>query len=167
MSREKQDEWKRTQLRIPNSQYELVNDYAESKDLSLNSAILDLINIGLDIVDRGQPPSNIKIYHLSNGIKRVVYGKLVNSFDLDYKNPNLSELREDIEYCLEIMKNSPKLMDRFKFFNKNVFPYQGNNHIDIVDDGVGSLNWLIIEDHLTDKYMKNLHPDFEPNNKDL
>lgn len=157
MNREKQEEWKRTQLRMPPEQYELINDYANAKGLSLNSAILALIDVGIDIVDRGQLPANIKVFHLSNGIKRIVYGKLANAFELDYKNPNLSELRDDIEDSLTLLNNSGKLKDRFMFLNKNVLVHQGNNHIDVVDDGVGSLNWLIVEDHITDKYMEQLH----------
>lgn len=31
MNREKQEEWKRTQLRMPPDQYELVTDYANTK----------------------------------------------------------------------------------------------------------------------------------------
>lgn len=55
MSREKQDEWKRTQLRIPHDQYEAVMVYAEKNNLSLNSAILDLIDKGLDYEDKFNP----------------------------------------------------------------------------------------------------------------
>ena len=159
MSREKQEEWKRTQLRMPTEQYELVTDYANAKGLSLNSAILELIDVAIDIVDRGQLPANIKVFHLSNGMKRVIYGKLANAFELDYKNPNLTELKDDIQDSLTLLSSSGKLKDRFMFLNKNVLVYQGDNHIDVVDDGVGSLNWIIVEDHITDKYMEQLHSD--------
>lgn len=90
-------------------------------------------------------------------MKRVIYGKLANAFELDYKNPNLTELKDDIQDSLTLLSSSGKLKDRFMFLNKNVLVYQGNNHIDVVDDGVGSLNWLIVEDHVTDKYMEQLH----------
>lgn len=42
-----QDEWKRTQLRMPQEQYQAVTDYAKDNNLSLNSAILDLVDKGL------------------------------------------------------------------------------------------------------------------------
>ncbi|MFA3129756.1 hypothetical protein KWG22_17240 [Acinetobacter pittii] len=42
-----QDDWKRTQLRMPQEQYQSVVDYAERNNLSLNSAILELMDIGL------------------------------------------------------------------------------------------------------------------------
>lgn len=48
MSREKQDEWKRTQVRMPQDQYEDVTKYAVQHSFSLNSALLDLINKGLE-----------------------------------------------------------------------------------------------------------------------
>lgn len=147
-----QDSWKRTQVRMPHEQYDAIIDYAQNKDISLNSAILELIDKGLAVsINRGVPPANIRIYHLSNGIKRVVFGKLVGSFDIDYTNPDLKELKDDIEYCLDILRNTGSLTQRFMFFNKNVFVYEGGHHLDIVDDGVGSLNWLIVEDHWTEK----------------
>ncbi|UWY71004.1 hypothetical protein [Acinetobacter baumannii] len=37
MSREKQDDWKRTQVRMPQDQYDDVVNYAEQNNLSLNS----------------------------------------------------------------------------------------------------------------------------------
>lgn len=42
-----QDEWKRTQLRMPQEQYQAIVDYAKDNNISLNSAILDLIDKGL------------------------------------------------------------------------------------------------------------------------
>lgn len=30
---------------------------------------------------------------------------------------------------------------------KDIFVYQGSNYLDIVNNGVGSLNWLIVEGH--------------------
>lgn len=42
-----QDEWKRTQVRMPQEQYQAVTDYAKDNNLSLNSAILDLVDKGL------------------------------------------------------------------------------------------------------------------------
>lgn len=42
-----QDDWKRTQVRVPQEQYQAIIEYAESKNISLNSAILDLMEVGL------------------------------------------------------------------------------------------------------------------------
>ncbi|MGC0293079.1 hypothetical protein ACPIMS_18545 [Acinetobacter baumannii] len=41
-----QDEWKRTQIRIPQDQYDAIVDYAEKNNLSLNTAMLDLMEKG-------------------------------------------------------------------------------------------------------------------------
>ncbi len=152
-----QDDWKRTQVRMPQEQYEAIVEYAAEHDLSLNSAMIELMDKGLTVAGRYATPSNIRIYRLKNGMKRVVFGKLVNSFDIDYTNPDLTELKGDIQYCLEILANTGSLKDRFMFFNKKVAVHEGGNHLDIIDDGVGSLNWLIVEDHHTQEYMDQLH----------
>jgi len=39
------------------------------------------------------------------------------------------------------------LSKKLAFFNKDVYVHKGGSHIDVVDNGVGSLNWLIVEDH--------------------
>ena len=152
-----QDNWKRTQVRIPQDQYDDIVAYAENNELSLNSAMLELMENGIKVAESRVNPEDIdiKIIKLKNGMKRLVYGKLLKAFDLDYTQ-DLDSLKSDIEFSLERLYES-SLLKRLSFFNKKVFVYQGNNHLDIVDDGVGSLNWLIVEDHITDEYMENLH----------
>ncbi|USE84365.1 hypothetical protein [Acinetobacter tibetensis] len=41
-----QDDWKRTQVRMPQEQYESLMDYAEKNNLSLNTAMLELMDLG-------------------------------------------------------------------------------------------------------------------------
>ena len=43
-----QEDWKRTQIRMPQEQYQAVVDYAEKNNLSLNSAVLELLDKALD-----------------------------------------------------------------------------------------------------------------------
>lgn len=92
----------------------------------------------------------VKVVNLK-GIKRVISGELLSVIDVDYTQ-SLSELKTDIEYAL------PKLVDYNKskkriFFsdNRTVKNYarvhEGSHHLDVVDDGVGSLGWLRVEDH--------------------
>ena len=84
----------------------------------------------------------IKVVNLSDKEKRIIYGELADQFDLDYSQ-ELGKLKRDIEFALSVLERSqPKL-----FAKKNVRVYEGGHHLDIIDDGVGSLNWLIIEDH--------------------
>ena len=151
-----QDEWKRTQIRIPQDQYDDIVAYAENKEISLNTAMIELMDNGLKAAESRVDPEDldIRIIKLKNGMKRLVYGKLLKAFDLDYTQ-DLDSLKVDIELSLKRLYES-SLLKRLAFFNKNVFVYQGDNHLDIVNDGVGSLNWLIVEDHITDKYMENL-----------
>ncbi|WP_428980030.1 Arc family DNA-binding protein [Acinetobacter modestus] len=99
--------------------------------------------------------ADVRIIPLRNGKKRVIYGKLLNTLDLDYTQ-ELSRLRDDIHLSLEVLSNS-SFWNSLKFFNKEVLVYQGDNHIDVVDNGEGSLGWLRVEDHITDEYMENLH----------
>lgn len=47
-----QDEWKRTQVRMPQEQYQAIVDYASDNKMSLNSAIIDLVDKGLNPVDQ-------------------------------------------------------------------------------------------------------------------
>ncbi|MEB4802177.1 hypothetical protein QR556_14540 [Acinetobacter soli] len=42
-----QDDWKRTQVRMPQKQYEALMNYAEKNNLSLNTAMLELMDLGL------------------------------------------------------------------------------------------------------------------------
>lgn len=152
-----QDEWKRTQIRIPQDQYDEIVAYAENKEISLNTAMIELMDNGLKAAESRVDPEDldIRIIKLKNGMKRLVYGKLLKAFDLDYTQ-DLDSLKVDIELSLKRLYES-SLLKRLAFFNKNVFVYQGDNHLDIVNDGVGSLNWLIVEDHITDEFMENFH----------
>lgn len=142
-----QDDWKRTQIRMPQEQYEDIVAYAENKEISLNTAMIELMNNGLMVAESRVDPEDIdiKIIKLANGKKRLVYGKLLKAFDLDYTQ-DLTSLKADIELSLKRLYES-SLIQRLAFFNKSVFVHQGSSHLDIVDDGVGSLNWLIVEDH--------------------
>lgn len=47
-----QDDWKRTQVRMPQEQYQLVVNHANDNKMSLNSAIIDLIDKGLQPTDQ-------------------------------------------------------------------------------------------------------------------
>lgn len=46
-----QDEWKRTQIRIPKDIYDSIVEYAEKNNLSLNTAMLELMDKGLSTVE--------------------------------------------------------------------------------------------------------------------
>ncbi|OFT02810.1 hypothetical protein HMPREF3107_02655 [Neisseria sp. HMSC31F04] len=84
----------------------------------------------------------IKVLKLSSNEKRIIYGEMVDQFDLDYSQ-ELDKLKQDIEFALSVLRKlQPKL-----FSKKNVHVYEGGHHLDIINNGVGSLGWLIIEDH--------------------
>lgn len=54
MKHPNQDNWKRTQVRMPQEQYQLVVNYANDNNMSLNSAIIDLVDKGLQPTDLTQ-----------------------------------------------------------------------------------------------------------------
>ena len=43
-----QDDWKRTQVRMPQAQYKAIMEHAEHNNLSLNTAMLELMDKGLN-----------------------------------------------------------------------------------------------------------------------
>ena len=57
-----QDEWKRTQLRVPQDDYNKIVEYAELNKMSLNTAILNLIDIGLNTAAAKMKTTGRSIY---------------------------------------------------------------------------------------------------------
>lgn len=79
-----------------------------------------------------------------DGRRRIIYGPLACVFDLDFSQESLSTLGQQIQFTLDNLKRSvPEA-----FAGKKVRVYQGNNHLDVVEDGVGSMGWIVVEDHL-------------------
>ena len=90
---------------------------------------------------------SIMVIPFDDGVRRVVYGDLVDEFDLDYTQ-SLEELEIDVELALEALSKSESLLDKLRQLGNDVVVVRGNSHIDIVDDGKGSMGWLTIEDHI-------------------
>lgn len=70
-----QDEWKRTQIRIPKDVYDAIVEYAERNNLSLNTAMLELIDKGLStqdgpVVIMSQNDSNL-FGRMLEGLKQI------------------------------------------------------------------------------------------------
>lgn len=78
---------------------------------------------------------------------RIVYGPLTTVFDIDYAALPLAELREVIELALlSLDRMVPNL-----FKGKSIRVYEGGNHLDIINEGVGTMGWLTVEDHVRAK----------------
>lgn len=89
----------------------------------------------------------IKVVNLPNGEKRIISGKLLEQFDLDYTQ-ELSQLKSDIEFALSVLERKKSLWENLlSFSDKDIIVYQGGHHLDIVENGKGSLGWLTVEDH--------------------
>ncbi|MGQ1273677.1 hypothetical protein ACT43X_18835 (plasmid) [Acinetobacter baumannii] len=93
----------------------------------------------------------IKVINL-DGIKRVVTGDLLKEIDVDYTQ-SLSDLKADIEFILEPIIDiyQSRLVNRLPLTKKiknEIFVYEGANHLDIVENGIGSLGLLFVQDNL-------------------
>ena len=143
-------------VRMPQELKDKIAESAKELNRSMNADIVARLEESFLRNESSAPSrSEVKIFHLKNGKKRVVYGKLLNNLSLDYTQ-DLSQLRDDIHLSLEVLSGS-SFWNSLKFFNKEVVVYKGDNHIDVVDNGEGSLGWLRVEDHITDEYMEKLH----------
>lgn len=89
----------------------------------------------------------IKVLNLPNGDKRIVFGKFLEQFDLDYTQ-DLDKIKRDIQFALSAIERNPRFFaDLFDVKNHNVRVFQDNHHIDIIDeDKKISLGWLTVED---------------------
>lgn len=142
-------------MRMTQDLKDKIVESAKEHNRSMNADIVARLEDSFLKKDVSSPArSDVKIVHLANGKKRVIYGKLINNFSLDYTQ-ELDQLRDDIHLSLEVLSGS-SFWNSLKFFNKDVLVYKGDNHIDVVDNGKKSLGWLIVEDHITDEYMENL-----------
>ncbi|RXS93942.1 Arc family DNA-binding protein [Acinetobacter junii] len=143
-------------LRLPQELKDKIAESAKELNRSMNADIVARLEESFLRNESSVPPrSEVKIFHLKNGKKRVVYGKLLNNLSLDYTQ-ELDQLRDDIHLSLEVLSGS-SFWNSLKFFNKEVIVYKGDNHIDVVDNGEGSLGWLRVEDHYTNEYMENVN----------
>nr|KAB1665061.1 hypothetical protein F8B05_19340 [Acinetobacter baumannii] len=89
-----------------------------------------------------------------NGSKtvRIVEGKLLNDFMIDYSKP-LGEIKDELEQLLDYwnIEYSEYIKSQLGYFPRveEIIVYEGSNHIDIVLKGKGTLGWLSVKDHFT------------------
>ena len=74
-----------------------------------------------------------------NNVMRVVRGPLASAIQLNYEQSDLPSLEKQLEFAL-IALNFPQIMAEVKI-------YRGGSHLDLIQDGVGSLGWLFVADH--------------------
>lgn len=78
------------------------------------------------------------------GIIRTVSGPLAGVLDIDYAGGPLSHVKARVELALRVLEQTAYEA----YESRDIQVYQGGNHLDIVDNGVGSTGWLTIADHL-------------------
>ena len=141
-------------LRVPPELKKQIEESAENNNRSQSAEMVARLEdsfLASDSTSNSQ--ADIKIIPLHNGRKRVIYGKLLNTLDLDYTQP-LSDLKIDIELALATLSRS-SIWKAFQFLTKDVIVANGNNHLNIVDNGKKSLGWLVVEDHYVSTSKKS------------
>lgn len=133
-------------LRLSSELKDKISKSAKELNRSMNSDIVARLEESfLEASGTSNSQADIKIIPLRDGKKRVIYGKLLNTLDLDYTQ-SLSDLKIDIELALATLSRS-SIWKAFQFLTKDVIVAKGNNHLNIVDNGKKSLGWLVVEDH--------------------
>jgi hypothetical protein len=90
-----QDDWKRTQIRMPQDQYESLMNYAEQNNLSLNTAMIELMELGLKSKFEGKSG-------------RSIYFNDLNCIE-DYENEPLMERQVRCEKLIsEVFYENPQ-----------------------------------------------------------
>lgn len=120
-----------THADMPHAKWEKLKNYLNINDKGFKMTV--------GIFDLGVP-----------NMRRVVSGSLAASLALDWTKP-LAELQKDVQLALETLSETQGFFKNLIMFGtKNVIVHRGNNHIDIVDDRKGSLNWLFVGDTYID-----------------
>jgi len=141
-------------LRLPQELKEKISESAKELNRSMNADIVARLEESfLSSISNTNSQADIKIILLRDGKKRVIYGKLLNTLDLDYTQ-SLSDLKVDIELALETLSRS-SIWKALQFLTKDVIVAQGNNHLNIVDNGKKGLGWLVVEDHYVSTSKKS------------
>ncbi|QCO22284.1 Arc family DNA-binding protein [Acinetobacter cumulans] len=133
-------------LRLPQELKDKIAESAKELNRSMNADIVSRLEESFEgSASNTNSQADLRIIPLHDGKKRVIYGKLLNTLDLDYTQ-SLSDLKVDIELALETLSRS-SIWNALQFLTKDVIVAQGNNHLNIVDNGKKGLGWLVVEDH--------------------
>lgn len=141
-------------LRVPPELKKQIEESAENNNRSQSAEMVARLEDSfVASVSADNSQADIKIIPLRDGKKRVIYGKLLNTLDLDYTQ-SLSDLKVDIELALETLSRS-SIWKALQFLTKDVIVAKGNNHLNIVDNGKKGLGWLVVEDHYVSTSKKS------------
>lgn len=131
-------------LRLPHALKTTIEERAQRNHRTINGEVLFLLE---QAINHTYSQHDVRVINMRNGYKRLIYGKLINQIDVDYTQ-DLSQLKTDIELALETLRRT-SLKHKISFLTKDVLVNQGGHHIDVVDNGKGSLDWIVIEDHFS------------------
>lgn len=123
---------------------------SKSKDATLIDLLESLPNLKLWIIKQLKKENAMKIKVIKvPGGRRLIKGKYADIFEFDYTQ-SLEMLQKDIELAIPTLLENLSMLDNIAV-SGDILVYRGNNHIDIVLDGKGSLGWLKIEHHQDDE----------------
>lgn len=131
-------------IRLSQELKEFIEEQAKLNHRTLNAEIVFRLEESKKTLPQFDQ-TEVKVIDLKNGRRRLIFGKYIHVLGLDYTK-NLTDLKKDIDLSLSALSRS-SFKHRLSFITKDVYVHKGNNHIDVVDNGKGSLGWLRIEDH--------------------
>lgn len=131
-------------IRLSQELKEFIEEQAKFNHRTLNAEIVFRLEQSKSPLTQSSQ-AEVKVIDLKNGYRRLIFGKYINILGLDYTQ-NLTDLKKDIDLSLSALSRS-SFKNRLSFLTKEVYVHQGGSHIDVVDNGKGSLGWLRIEDH--------------------
>lgn len=67
-----QEDWKRTQVRMPQPLYNALQNYAKENELSLNSAMLTLCELGLEKANNEVKSNEIDWIQMRNDVSAIL-----------------------------------------------------------------------------------------------
>lgn len=113
---------------MPYAKWQMLKEYLKINDnIGIKTSVL--------VLDLGVP-----------NVRRVISGSLANTFSLEWTKP-LEELAKDAELAIDALRRTQGFLKNLIMFGgKDIRVHRGSNHIDIVEDGKGSLNWLFVGD---------------------
>ncbi|RUS68267.1 hypothetical protein CUZ56_00755 [Saezia sanguinis] len=126
---------------IPQRIIAAIDNYVSRFNLKSRSSFLS--EAALEKIKSPSLSSSIKVIQINKKTRRVVFGPALKYFDLDYSLP-FSKLRPLLEVAIS---SAIELDPQFSHLaDKDVRVHEGSHHLDIIEDGVGSLELLIITD---------------------
>jgi len=101
-----QDDWKRSQIRMPQDKYDEIMGYAKNNNLSFNSAVLELLDKALNSESQKRGGLNLIEEKDDRLYRKEIYNQIK---ELDF----IKELEKEYEEKLDVRKMRVEYLDVF------------------------------------------------------